>query len=404
MAAGVNRVAVTGLGVLAPNGIGREAFWTSLLENRSGVGPITLFDASDLACRIAGEVRGFEPEDYIDAALKPKKRLARFTQLGLAATVLAVEDAGLARNELRRMKPLPVVLGISASAMDLIGRKPSPTTAVCGVPHAVTSALGYMLNAQPQLTTFSDGCASSLDAVACAADMIRRGKADLIVSGGAESGVERYTIQAMLQCRRCSTRNDEPQKASRPFDRDRDYGVMAEAGGIVILESFHHAQARGARIYAEIVGYGACADPVDGEEASGLPQAAGLALANAGLHKRDVDYICAHGPSDIDMDRLETRVIKEMFGPLAYRIPVTSIKGATGCPLGAGGVLQFITSALIIREGIVPPTTNYELPDPTCDLDYVPRAPRRHAVNVALINTHGFGRGNGCMLLQRPPP
>ena len=392
---------VTGLGVLAANGSGKDEFWRTLVAGESGIAPITLFDASDLPCRIAGEVKDFDPADYIDASLKPGKRMGRFTQLGLAAARLAIEDAALEKAFLARVPDLPVILGVSTSAMDLIGRKPGLFTAVEGIPHAGASAIGYMYNPNPRLLTISDGCASSLDAVAAAANMIRTGVADIALTGGAEGGVERYILEVMLKCRRCSTRNDDPGAASRPFDRDRDYGVMAEGAGIVVLENLEHARARGATIYGEIAGYGACADPVKGQEGEGMADAMRFALANAGVHLDRVDYISAHGPSDIDMDRLETDVIKEVFGDRAYNIPVTSIKGATGCPMGAGGVFQLVATSLTMQHDLIPPTTNYEKPDPGCDLDYVPGQARHARIDNAIINTHGFGRGNGALLLRR---
>lgn len=396
-----NRAVVTGVGVLAANGIGKDAFWKSMLEGRSGIGPITLFDASDLPCRIAGEVRHFNPSDFIDPSRKPEKRMGRFTQLGLAAARLAIEDAGIQPEYLARMPNLSVVVGVSTSALDLRSRKPGLFTAVEGVPHAVTSAIGYTYHTDPRLLTISDGCASSLDSVAKAAEMIRLGKADLVIAGGAEGSIDHYVVEIMLKCRRCSTRNECPEKASRPFDRDRDYGVMAEGAGIVVLENLNHALGRGARIYGEITGYGTCADHITSEEGSGLAESMALAMANAGIREEQVDHISAHGPSDIDMDVTETNAIKQVFGNRAYRIPVVSIKGVVGCPMGSGGVMQLITAALTIHESRLPPTANYENPDPKCDLDYVPEGARRADVCTALINTHGFGRGNGTMVLRR---
>lgn len=396
-----NRVVVTGIGVLAANGIGKGAFWSSLAAGRSGVGPITLFDASDLPCRIAGEVRGFDPEEFIDPSLKPKRRMGRFTQLGLAAAAMAVEDAGLDRQTLQRLPDLPVVMGISTSAQDLRARKPGIFTAVAGVPVAAASAIGYMFSTNPRLMTVSDGCASSLNAVNAASNMILAGQTDLAIAGGAEGSVERYVVEIMLKCRRCSTRNDEPEKASCPFDRRRDYGVVAEGAGIVVLENLDHALARGARIYGEITGYGCCGDPADGEEGSGLAKAMSMALINAGLREEHVDYVSAHGPSDIDMDRTETDAIKSVLGERAYHVPVSSVKGAIGCPMGAAGIIQLVAACITMENQAVPPTANYECPDPRCDLDYVPGTARPADVRTILVNTHGFGRGNGCLVLQK---
>jgi 3-oxoacyl-[acyl-carrier-protein] synthase II len=240
-----------------------------------------------------------------------------------------------------------------------------------------------------------------LDAVATASNLIRVGAADFVLAGGAEGAITHYVFESMLACRRCSTRNEEPEKASRPFDLRRDFGVMAEGAGIVVLESYEHAMERGVLPYGEITAYAACADPVEAREGSGLALAMKHALANAGLKTEQVDFISAHGPSDMEMDQTETEMIKSVFGEAAYGIPVTSIKGATGCPMGAGGVLQLIAAALTLQNKVIPPTTNYEYPDPMCDLDYVPSRPRHTVVGTALINTHGFGRGNGVMVLQR---
>jgi len=394
-----NRVAITGLGVLAANGNGKNAFWQTLAAGKSGIGPITLFDASDLPCRIAGEVRNFDPDDYIDPKLKARKRMGRFTQLGLAATRMAIEDAGLTPAFLHGLQYLPIVLGVSTIAMEMRSQKASIYSAVAGIPHAATSAIGYMYNTNPRLLTLSDGCASSLDAVAMACRMIRYGETEVAITGGAEGSIDHYVVEIMLKCRRCSTRNDVPDKASRPFDKNRDYGVVAEGAAIVVLENMAHALGRGARIYAEVVGYGACADRADADEGGGLAQSMSLAMTNAGIRQEQVDYISAHGPSDIDMDRTETEAIKKAFGERAYKIPVSSVKGAVGCPMGAAGAIQLVAAAIAMEKQVLPPTANYEFPDPACDLDYVPKA-RPAVLENVLINTHGFGRGNGTMVIK----
>jgi 3-oxoacyl-[acyl-carrier-protein] synthase II len=388
------------LGVLAANGTGLEAFWDTLVEGRSGIGPITLFDASDLACKIAGEVKGFDPLDHIDPSLKPK-RMGRFSQLGVAAARMALRDARLDPATLRAVNDLPIVLGVSTNAMDLTQAEPRLHTAVAGVPHAAASAIGYMYDLNTRLLTVSNGCASSLDAVASAARMVQEGETDLAIAGGTEAAIVHYVFESMLKCRKCSTRNDRPEAASRPFDRDRDYGVLAEGAGIVVVENLDHARARGVTAYGEITGYGTCADPPGDEEGSGLDHAMAVAIANAGRCRQDIDCINAHGPSDIHMDRVETTMIKRALGETAYAIPVTSIKGVTGCPMGTGGVLQLIAGALALRHECIPPTANYEHPDPECDLDYVPGQARFVKLRNVLVNTHGFGRGNSSLLLER---
>ena len=393
------RAVVTGIGVLAANGTGKDAFWQSLCDGQSGIGPITLFDASDLKCQIAGEVKGFDPDEHIDPALKPR-RMGRFTQLGITAARMAIADSKLDRKDLQNTPQIPVVMGVSTNAMDLTTVAPRLHTAVSGVPHAAASAIGYMYDLDTRLLTISNGCASSLDAVALAADLVRGNRTDIAIAGGAEAAIVHYVIASMLKCRKCSTRNDEPDQASRPFDRDRDFGVMSEGAGVVVIENLEHALARGVEPYAEIIGYASHADPHDAPEGGGLDRAMIEAVANAGRRMEDIDYVSAHGPSDIDMDRTETKMIKNAFGKRAHEVPVSSIKGSTGCPMGVGGVLQIIASSMGLKHGLIPPTANYKNPDPQCDLDYVPGKARMACIEHALVNTHGFGRGNSALVLS----
>lgn len=397
--AALNRVVITGLGAVAANGIGLDAFWETMLAGKSGICPITLFDTEGLACKIAGEVSDFHPENYIDPVLKPK-RMGRFTQLGIVAAQEAVEDSGLCVRELQRQETVPVVVGVSTNAMELAAQKPGITTAVSGIPHAATSAIAYLYEVQTDLMTVSNGCASSLDALAYAARLIRKGYADIAIAGGAESPMARYVFECMLKSRRCCTLNDRPEKASRPFDRDRQRGVLSEGAGLVVLENLEHAMARGRKPYAELVGYASCADIKMLGEGNGMERAMQKALSNAHLDPKEVGYVSAHGPSDVDMDIEETRCIKKVFGEHAYEIPVVSIKGVTGCPMGVGGVLQSIAACLSIKDSLIPPTANYESADPECDLDYVPSQARKNTVHSVLVNTHGFGRGNSCLVLK----
>ncbi len=394
------RAVVTGLGVLAPNGKTKESFWTSLMEGKSGIGPVTLFDASGLRCRIAGEVKNFEPERHIDSKFKPK-RMARSSQFAVAASRMALTDAGLVPEDLLKLGDIPLVMGVSTTAMDLTQERPRPWTAVTSIPNAMGSAVAYTLGINAQLLTISTGCASGLDAVASAAEAINKGKAEIALAGAADAAVVRYVFECFSGARKLSQRNDEPEKANRPFDRDRDGGVISEGSAVMILENIEHAKARGAEAYCEISGYGTCADPINSEEGGGLKTAMQKALDNASLHKDRVDYINAHGPGDQNMDRCETRLIKEVFGEHAFHIPVSSIKGVTGNPMGVGCAHQLVAAALTIKNGIIPPTTNLENPDPECDLDYVPSVAREYAPATVLVNTHGFGRGNSSILLQR---
>ena len=388
------------MGILAANGIGVDEFWSTLIDGQSGIGPITLFDASDLKCQIAGEVSNFVPEQYIDPDQKPK-RLGRFAQFGVAASKLAVRDAKLEREDLGREDPLHIVLGVSTTDLDIVANSPRVHSAVNAVPHAATSAIGYMLSSRPILVTLSDGCASSLDAIAHAAMLVGNGRARFVLAGGSEAALTHWAIESMLKCKKCSTRNDSPQSASRPFDRDRDFGVLSEGAAMLVIENLNHAKARGATIYAEIGGYGTCADPAEGDEGIGMADSMDLALRNAGCRTKDIDYISAHGPSDIEMDRTETRAIKQLFGDLAYETPISSIKGVTGCPMGAGGSMQVAATALAIANQEIPPTANHERGDDDCDLDYVPKESRLAELNTVLVNTHGFGRGNSSLVLRR---
>lgn len=397
-----NQVAVTGIGVFAPNGNSPDAFWESLMEGRSGIGPVTLFDASSFSCRIAGEVKGFDPHDYIDPTLRPKRRMARASQLAIAATYQAVEDAGLETAELKEFGELPVVIGVSTAAMDIRERAPRPWSAVAGIPHAVTSAISFGLGLEARLLTVSNGCASGMDAVAVAAEEIRHGRSDVILTGSADAALTSYVFKCFESSRKMSLRNDAPAKASRPFDRDRDGGVASEAACILVLENMAQALARGARPYAEIISYGSCADLPNSKEGAGLQRAMEKALANAALRKERIDHINAHAPSDTHMDRTEVEMIKNVFGSHAYRIPVTSIKGSTGNPMAVGGVLQIVAAALSMRHDSVPPTCNLDHADPQCDLDHVSGVPRMLPIEHALVNTHGFGRGNSSLIMRNP--
>lgn len=394
------RAVISGVGILAANGIGKDAFWDSLLSGVTGIGPVTQFDASGLPCRIAGEIKGFDPSKYVGRRLKPK-RLGRFSQLAIAAVGMALEDAGLGLPEVQRIRMLPVVLGVSTSAMDLIARDPTIHTVPAAIPHAAGSSITAELELDTRLLTTSSACASSMDAISLAASMIRRGESEIAIAGGSDSAVARYVFEAIGKTGMLSGRNDHPEKASRPFERDRDGGVIAEAAGIVIVENYERALARGVIPYCEIGGYGSTADPVGEPELSGMEGAIRLALSSASRPPDFVDAVSAHGPSDKYLDRMETEVIKRVLGSRAYRIPVSSVKGTTGNPFGTAGAVQVIAAALSIRHETIPPTINMENPDPDCDLDYVPNEPRVCITRSILVDSHGVGRVNSSMLLER---
>jgi len=403
------RVVVTGIGIVAANGIGLEAFWKTLLAGESGIGPITLFDPTDLKTRIAGEVKNFNALDFIPPAMKPQ-RMGRFTQLSLAATRLALEDAQLTAAQLKQAEPVAISLGVSTSATDVIekqvlrihlhGRQSaSPFTAISSLPQAACGAISALLGTAARTVTVSTGCPAGLDAVALAAAGIRAGQYDLAVAGGTDAPITLLTVATFCAANAMSTRNDDPAHASRPFDLHRDGGLIAEGSGMLVLETLDAALARGRRPYLEIRGYGVAADPDRAQPGAGLQLSMNAAIANSGLRATDVDYVCAHGPSDPLLDRVETEMLKATLGSWAYRVPVSSVKGVTGNPLAAAGPFQLAACALALRDGIVPPTANYETPDPDCDLDYVPVEPRRAALRHALINGHGFGGSNSSLVV-----
>ena len=405
-----NRVVITGMGILAPNGIGNDKFWESLLAGRSGIGPITLFDASDLKSRIAGEVKNFDPHDYIEPELKPK-RMARHTQFAYAAAMMALKDAGLEVSEADLPSPTPVVVGVSTSAMDIIERSISnfaergengisPTAVGALTPQAAANVIADRIGVHAHASTVSSACPSGLDALAIAATMIESGAAELAIAGGADAPITKHTFAAFIATGMSSCRNGEPERASRPFDLERDSGVISEGAGMFVLEDLERAEARGARSYLEINGYARQRDDIPENPGSGLLGSMRLALANSSRSIDAIDYICAYGPGHPVLDAAEVRYIKEVFGERAYSIPISSIKGVTGNPLAAGGPLQVAACALSLRDQIIPPTANYELPDPDCDLDFVPR-PRKAKLDSILLNVRGLGGSASSLVVSR---
>jgi 3-oxoacyl-[acyl-carrier-protein] synthase II len=406
-----NRVAVTGMGVVAPNGIGLNTYWKSLLDGKSGIGPITLFDASDFKSRIAGEVKDFDPFDYIEADLKPK-RMARHTQFAYAATMMALKDGGLDFQDLPSDHPVPVVIGVSTSALDVIERvfhevngsgpdRVSPTALGASKPQAAANVIADRIGVCAHASTVSSACPSGLDAIAMAAAMVRSGEADIAIAGGSDAPITPLAMASFIASGLSSQRNSEPETASRPFDLSRDSGVVSEGAGILILENLEHAEARGAKLYLEIGGYGTQRDLDVQKPASGLEFSMGLALANAGRSPDDIDYISAYGPGHPLLDAIEVDIIKRVFGRRAYLLPVSSIKGVTGNALAAGGPFQVIACALAVRDHLLPPTANYQVADPACDLDCVPNRARKVKVNYALVNVRGLGGSASTMVLNR---
>jgi 3-oxoacyl-[acyl-carrier-protein] synthase II len=408
-----NRVVVTGMGVLAPNGIGIEAFWKSLVAGESGIGPITLFDATGFKSRIAGEVKGFDPLDYMDVDWKPK-RMARHTQLAYAATQMALKDADFDPKVQRLTTVLPVCIGVSTSAMDILERgfrelqDRGPRGVNPGVvrscqPQAVTHLIAGKLGVETDATTISSACPSGMDAIAAATALIKSGNADVAIAGGADAHVMPLAMASFASAGLSSFANDDPAHASRPYDAASDSGVISEGAGVIILENFERAVARGAEPYLEITGSAAQMDHEPDDLFTGLASTMRLALANACRHVREVDYICSYGPGHPELDAAEVKMIRRVFGPAADHVPVSSIKGVTGNPLAAAGPFQLIACALAFKHNMIPPTANHDSPNFGCDLDFVSGKARKARLNCALINVRGLGGGNSSMVVERVP-
>jgi len=406
-----NRVVMTGMGILAPNGIGVEQFWESLLVGRSGIGPITLFDASGFKSRIAGEVKNFDPTDYIEPELKPK-RMARHTQFAYACAMMALKDAGLNINDLELPSPTPVVIGVSMNAMDVIERafysvhengpnRMAATTSAASIPQAPAVVIADRIGTCARAATVSSACPSGLDAIADAAAMIRSGEAEIAIAGGTDAPITPLVMGSFIASGLSSCRNGDPERASRPFDIDRDSGVISEGAGVFVLEELQRAEARGARAFLEIVAYGKRRDQDPERPASGLEDSMRLALANGAATVSDVDHISAYGPGHPVLDAIEVDALKRVFGDRAYSIPINSIKGVTGNALSAAGPFQLAASALTVRDQIVPATVNLDTPDPECDLGFVRVRPRRAKVDCVLLNVRGLGGSASTMLVKR---
>lgn len=406
-----NRVVVTGLGALAASGIGLDEFWASLLSCSSGIGSITLFDAAQFPIKIAGEVKEADLARLIPGSIKPRRH-GRHTQLALAAMHMSLADAKLAHEQLAAERRVPVYVGVSTSAIEVIEQgmdqltwrgpdRVSPYIVGACQPHAVASVLAESLGVETEVLTISNACPAGLDAVAAAATAIRSGRTELAIAGGTDAPVTPLTVASFGATGMVPSWSGDPKKASRPFDRQRCGGIMAEGAGFAVLESLEHALARGARPYIEIAGHGSSVDAPGTEAGAGLEVSMNLALANAHCLPHHVDYVCAHGPSDRVIDRLETACIKTVLGRHARTIPISSIKGVIGNPLAAAGPLELVACALALRNGIVPPTANYEYADPDCDLDYVPNKPRKVRIGRAILNVHGMGGVNSSLVVQR---
>jgi 3-oxoacyl-[acyl-carrier-protein] synthase II len=407
------RVVVTGVGLVSPVGIGTEDTWQAVRSGKSGIGPITAFDASEFACRIAGEVKGFDPFKYVEK--KEVKKMGRFIQFGIAASDFAMACSGLkvdAENEER----VGVYIGSGIGGFEVIEREHkallehgprriSPFFIVATIVNLASGQVSIRSGAKGPNSATATACTTSAHSIGDSFRIIQRGDADAMICGGTEACITPMGIGGFAAARSLSTRNNEPERASRPWDKDRDGFVVGEGAGILILEELETAKRRGARILAEIVGYGMSADahhvtapPEDGEGAYRVMR---NALRDAGLEPTQIDYINAHGTSTELGDRIENIAIKRCFGEHARKVAVSSTKSMTGHLLGGAGGLEAGITVMAIRDQVAPPTINYETPDPECDLDYVPNHARPMHIELALSNSFGFGGTNGALIFKR---
>ena len=406
------RVAVTGLGAITPLGLDVESSWAACKGGRSGVVPISLCEASDLPTRIAGEVKGFDPVDHLGA--KEARRTSRCVALGVAAARAAVTDSGLDVRSIGDDVGVLVASGIGGLEWLENGvvrlneggpRRVSPFTIPAMIPDMTAGRVAIDFGARGPNFAVVSACASSGNGIGEAAEWIRRGDAVAVIAGGTEAAICRIGIATFTAMQAMSTRNDEPEKAARPFDKDRDGFVMGEGAGILILEEYEHARRRGARIYAEVVGYGATDDAIDVVQpdpaGTGACRSVRRALHRAGVLPDQVDYVNAHGTSTQLNDAAETRALKAALGPRAATVPISSTKSMTGHLLGAAGGVEAVFSILAIRDNFVPPTINLDEPDPECDLDYVPNVGRSARVDLAISTSFGFGGHNACLAFAR---
>jgi len=407
------RVVVTGLGAVTPLGNDPETYWKNLTAGQSGAGPITIFDPSEFPVQFACEVKDFDPTEYIER--RKARKMDRFAQMILAAARQAEADSGLDVAAESDRIGVSVATGIGGlqsfqdcayTLKDRGADRVNPQSIPAIIPNMGAAWVSMELGTRGPLTSQCTACAASNMAVGEGMDAIRLGRADVILAGGTEAGITEVGIAGFGAMRALSRRNDAPERASRPFDAGRDGFVMGEAGAIIVLESLEHAEARGAKVYAEIVGYGLSSDAqhVTEPDPTGRhpARAIQMALDSAGISPDEIDYVNAHGTSTPLGDASETRVIKLALGEeKAYATPISSTKGATGHCLGASGAIEAIACILAVRDGIVPPTINYEDPDPECDLDYIPNESRETDVRYALSNNFGFGGHNACLVIKR---
>lgn len=405
------RVVVTGMGVMTSLGNDLEQFWGNLMEGKSGVSHVEAFDVSEYPTRIAAEIKGFNPELYADK--KEARKMDRFVQFAVAASKKAVEDSGLNIGENADPERVGVMIGSGIGGLGtwedqhniLLEKGPKRVS-----PFFIPMMIANMASGQVSMATGAKGpnstavtaCATGTHSIGDSYKMIQRGDADVMLCGGAEATIRPTGMAGFCAMRAMSVRNDEPEKASRPFDVDRDGFVMGEGSGVLVLESLEHAQQRGARIYAEVIGYGMSGDAhhMTEPDPDGAARCMTRALKDAGLAPEDIDYINAHGTSTPVGDRSETLAVKKAFGDYAYKVAISSTKSMTGHLLGAAGGVEAVILGLTISNGIIAPTINLDNQDPECDLDYVPNKPRKANVRTALSNSFGFGGHNATIVMR----
>lgn len=409
----MKRVVITGLGAITPIGIGKDNFWNSLLEGKSGIGYITRFDTENHDVKIGAEVKDFDPQDFLDK--KEAKRMDRMSQFAVAGTKLALEDGQINLDDLNRDR-IGAIIGSGIGGIDTLEsevikytekgpRRVSPLFIPMMISNMAAGQVSMNFGLKGASMTITTACASATHAIGESFRMIKYGNMDMVVSGGTEAGITPVSIAGFCSMKALSTNNDDPSKACRPFDKERNGFIMAEGAGIVILEELEHALERGAKIYAEIVGYGATSDAFHitqpDPEARGATNAMKLALEEGNANYEDVGYINAHGTSTYFNDKLETLAIKTLFKNHAYNINISSTKSMTGHLLGAAGGIEAIATAMALKEGKIPPTINYENPDEECDLNYTPNEFVERDIKLALSNSLGFGGHNGSILLKK---
>lgn len=406
------RVVITGLGCVTPIGLGWEKFWSACLAGQSGIDRISFFDPAAFTCHIAGEIKDFDPAPFMDK--KEAKRLGRFIKFALAASLLAVKDADL--DVAAEAAKIGVVIGSGIGGLEFLEEqvevlrqkgpdRVSPFTVPMMIVDMAAGQVAISTGAKGPNLCVTTACASATHSIGVAFKTVQAGHAQAMIAGGAEACITPLGLAGFCAARALSTNNENPQQASRPFDAKRDGFVMGEGSGIVILESLEHAHQRGARIYAELVGYGASGDAyhmtAPAPAGEGAARAMKAALADAGLKPSDISYINAHGTSTDMNDKLETAAIKSVFGDQARQIPISSTKSMVGHLLGAAGGVEMVATTLSIFQNKIHPTINYEFPDPECDLDYVPNKMRELEVKAALTNSFGFGGHNACLVVKK---